>query len=96
MLKLLDGNRVITQTTVHSREVRESALSVGGLTDNGSASPSLSATVVGGRAYTLRLEASCQATSGLLSATTHCIFGPSDIYADGYVHWGGFAVLLIP
>lgn len=95
-LKLLDGSRVITQSQVHSKEVREAALSVGGLTDNGSASPSLSATLVGGRRYTLRLEATCNATSGLVSASTHCVFGPSDLYAEGYVHWGGFTATLIP
>lgn len=96
VLKLLDGSRVIAQTAVHSKEVRESALSVGGLTDASNASPSLSATLVGGQSYSLRLEASCNATSGVVSASTHCIFGPSNFYPDGYVHWGGFTVVLIP
>ncbi len=96
VLKLLEGSRVIAQTEVHSREVREAALSVGGLTDSGGASPSLSANLVGGRQYIIRLEATCNATSGLISATVHCVFGPSDTYADGFVGWGGFTVLLVP
>lgn len=96
VIKLLEGSRVIAQTEVHSKEVRESALSVGGLTDAGRASPSLSGNVIGGRGYVLRLQATCNATSGLISTTTHCVFGQSDFYADGFVHWGGFTVLLLP
>ncbi len=36
------------------------------------------------------------AATGLVSASTHCVFGPSDLYSDGSVHWGGFTVHLIP
>jgi hypothetical protein len=96
VLKLLDGTRVVAQTVVHTKEVREGALSVGGLADNGAASPTLSARVVGGRSYVLRLEASCEATSGLLGAVAHCIFGPSSTYGNGFVHWGGFEAELVP
>jgi hypothetical protein len=96
VLKLMDGSRVVTQAAVHSKEVRESAMSVGGLRDTGSGTPTLSAAVPGGRGYTLRLEAQCSATSGAISASTHCVFGPSDVYPDGYVEWRNFSVQLTP
>ena len=96
VLKLMEGSRVVAQTTVHSNEKRETALSIGGFKDSGSGSPSLSASLLPGRSYILRLEAFCEATSGVVSASTHCVFGTSDLYDDGYVHWGGFTVLFIP
>lgn len=95
-LKLLEGTRVVAQSVVHSKGVRESALSVGGQRDSGTTSATLATTVVGGRTYILRLEAQCTAATGAIGAVVHCIYSKSDTYPDGYVDWDGFQVTLIP
>jgi hypothetical protein len=95
-LAVLEGNRTIASTVVHTLERRESALSAGGADDVGSESADLQAVLVPGRLYELRLSVTCEAYSGLLGVVTHCIFGPSDVYEDGYVHWGERRILFVP
>jgi hypothetical protein len=95
-LSVTDGASTIASTVVHTMELRESALSAGGADDIGSDSASLTAILVPGRLYQLQLTVTCEATSGLIGAATHCIFGPSDTYDDGYVTWDRRTILFAP
>jgi hypothetical protein len=87
-LSIVEGSRTIASEVVHTLSQRESALTVGGFDDIGSAPANLQAVLVPGRLYSLQLTLSCEAFSGLIGVATHCIFGPSDVYEDGHVIWG--------
>jgi hypothetical protein len=95
-LSIVEGSRTIASEVVHTLSQRESALTVGGFDDIGSAPANLQAVLVPGRLYSLQLTLSCEAFSGLIGVATHCIFGPSDVYEDGYVVWGQRDILFAP
>jgi hypothetical protein len=92
-LAVMDDATTVASTVVHAREIRESALSIGGIDAIGSAPANLTVILQRGRLYELRLTVTCEATSGLIGAATHCIFGPSEVYDDGYVDWGTRTIL---
>lgn len=94
-LSVVDGDRTIASETVHSEEQRESLLTVGGFDDVGTANADLQVALVPG-VYSLRLSVTCEAGSGLIGAATHCIFGPSDTYDDGFVEWDERTILFSP
>jgi hypothetical protein len=91
-----DDNRVVASEVVHTLEVRESALSIGGRDDVGNESVDMQAILVPGQLYVLRLTVTCEAYSGLLGVATHCIFGEGEVYDDGYVQWGPRTILFAP
>ncbi len=92
-LKVLDSNgKTVATKEVHSKELAENVLTVGGFDDDGSDTADFVADVVPGNSYQVRLEATCEARSGLISGSTHCVFGPSDTYSSGYVRWTELSV----
>lgn len=95
-MTVLEDGRVIATEPVHSTEQRESALTIGGFDDIGRADADMQVAVVPGRVYELRLTATCEAFSGLLGVVTHCVFGPSDTYDDGYIEWETRSILFSP
>ncbi|MEX2225924.1 MAG: hypothetical protein WEB52_05675 [Dehalococcoidia bacterium] len=95
-MSVLENGRVIATEPVYSMEQRESALTVGGFDDIGRNDVNMQVAVVPGRVYDLRLMATCDAFSGVFGVVTHCIFGPSDVYDDGYVEWGIRSILFSP
>jgi hypothetical protein len=95
-LAVLEGERTVGSTVVHTREQREGALTLGGADDIGSDTANFQVVLVPGRVYTLRLTLTCEAFSGLIGAATHCVFGPSDLYDAGYVAWGTRSILFAP
>lgn len=92
-LQLLEDGQTIASEVVHSNELQESVLTLGGFDDVGSAPANFNATLVPGRRYRIQLRVDCEARSGILAASTHCIFGPSDTYDDGYVEWTSLSIL---
>jgi hypothetical protein len=94
-LSVVSGADTIASETVHTREQRESLLTVGGYDVIGSEQVDLQVALVPG-VYQLVLTVTCEAGSGLIGAATHCIFGPSDVYDDGFVEWGERTILFVP
>jgi len=97
-LKVIDDatGRAVATKDVHSKEIQESALTVGGFDDIGDATADFNADLVPGKLYTVRLEANCEARSGLLAASTFCIFGKSDTFDEGYVRWSALSITFAP
>jgi hypothetical protein len=93
-LKVIDdaSGRTVATKDVHSKEIQESALTLGGFDDVGDATADFNADLVPGKLYTIRLEANCEARSGLLAASTFCIFGKSDAFDQGYVRWSDLSI----
>jgi hypothetical protein len=91
-VKVLDGSTLVASQTVHSKEVRESAMTVGGVDDVDDENFSFNANLQAGRLYRLQVEATCNAYTGLIGTVTHCVFGPSDLYKDGFVEWTALSV----
>ena len=91
-VKVLDGSTLVASQTVHSKEVRESAMTVGGTDDVDEENFSFNANLQAGRLYRLQVEATCNAYTGLLGTVTHCVFGASDVYKDGFVEWTALSV----
>ena len=91
-VKVLDGSTLVASQTVHTKEIRESAMTIGGLDDVDEESFSFNANLQAGRLYRVQVEATCSAFTGLLGTTTHCVFGPSDRYDDGFVEWTALSV----
>jgi hypothetical protein len=86
-VKVLEGSSVVASHTVHSNERRETAMTVGGFDDVDEETFSFAANLIGGRLYRLQVEATCNAFTGLIGTVTHCIYGPSEVYDDGFVEW---------
>jgi len=96
-LSVLDeDDRVIASEEVHSLEQRESVLTLGGFGDIDRADVDMSVALVPGRLYELRLTVTCEASSGFIGVATHCIYGPSDTYDDGFVAWEPRTILFVP
>lgn len=91
-MSVLEGSRTIATEVVHTEELRESALTIGGFDDVGSTPVDMDVSLVPG-VYELRLTLTCDAASGLIGVVTHCVFGPSDTYDDGSVTWGPRTIL---
>ena len=95
-LSVLDeDDRVIASEEVHSLEQRESVLTLGGFGDIDRADVDMSVVLVPGRLYELRLTVTCEASSGFIGVATHCIYGPSDTYDDGFVAWEPRTILFM-
>jgi hypothetical protein len=95
-LSVLDADdRVIATEEVHALEQRESVLTVGGFGDISRTDVDMQVALVPG-VYELRLTLTCEAGSGLIGAATHCIYGPSDTYDDGFVAWEPRTILFVP
>jgi len=92
-LSVLEGGRVVATQEVHSLEQREAVLTVGGFDDIDSTNVSMETLLVPDRVYELRLTATCDASSGLIGAATHCVYGPSNVYDRGFVAWGPRTIL---
>ncbi len=97
-LKVIDQDSGSTLATkeVHSKEIQESALTLGGFDDVGNATVDFNADLVPGKQYMIRLEASCEARSGLLAASTWCAFSKSDTFDEGYVRWSQLSIIFSP
>jgi hypothetical protein len=94
-LSVLNGSTVVASEEVHSLEQREAALTVGGFGDIDRADVDMQVALAPG-VYELRLTVTCNAGSGLLGAATHCIYGPSEVYDDGFVAWETRTILFGP
>ncbi|TAK57387.1 MAG: hypothetical protein EPO22_12355 [Dehalococcoidia bacterium] len=97
-LKVIDevsGSTLATRE-VHSKEIQESALTIGGFDDVGDATADFNADLVPGKQYMIRMEASCEARSGVLAASTWCVFGKSDAFDEGYVRWSELSITFSP
>ena len=90
-----DADRVVATEPVHSVEHREAALTLGGFDDIGRTDIDMQVALLPGRVYELRLTVTCEAGSGFIGAATHCIFGPSDTYDDGFVAWEPRTILFV-
>lgn len=86
-VSVLENGSVIATEQVHMLEQREALLTVGGFDDSARADVAFDAQLVPGTLYELRMTVTCEAASGLIGVATHCVYGPSDIYDDGYVEW---------
>ena len=95
-LSVLDGDRVVATEQVHALEHREAVLTIGGFDDIDRADVDMEVALVPGRVYQLRLTVTCDASSGIIGAATHCIYGPSDAYDDGFVAWEPRTILFVP
>jgi hypothetical protein len=95
-LSVLDADdRVIATEEVHALEQRESVLTVGGFGDISRTDVDMQVALVPG-VYELRLTLTCEAGSGLIGVATHCVYGPSDTYDDGFVAWEPRTILFVP
>ncbi len=96
-LSLLDeDDRVLASEEVHVLEHRESVLTLGGFDDIDRADVDMEVALVPGRLYELRLTLTCEASSGFIGVATHCIYGPSETYDDGFVEWGPRTIQFVP
>lgn len=94
-LSVVSNGNVIASEEVHSLEHRESALTLGGFDDIDRADVDMQVALVPG-VYELRLTVTCDASSGLLGAATHCVYGPSEVYDDGFVAWEPRTIIFVP
>jgi hypothetical protein len=94
-LSVVDEGRVVATEPVHSLEQRESLLTLGGFADIDRADADMQVALTPG-VYELRLTVKCDASSGLIGVATHCIYGPSDTYDDGFVAWEPRTILFVP
>lgn len=92
-LAVIEDGRAIASHVVHSNEIRESGLTLGGFDDVGSTGADFTANLVPGRRYHIQLRVDCEARSGFIAGITHCIFGPSDTYDEGFVEWTSLSIL---
>jgi hypothetical protein len=93
-LSVMAGERTLASKVVHTLEQREAVLTVGGFDDIGSESVDMQVALTPGQ-YGLRLSVTCDAGSGLIGVATHCSFGESDTYDDGYITWGERSILFV-
>ena len=96
-LKVIDDDTGSTIATkeVHSKELQEAVLTLGGFDDVGDATVDFAADLVPGKTYTIRMEATCEARSGLLSGSTFCVFSKSDTFSEGYVRWSELSITFV-
>lgn len=95
-LSVLDADgRVVASEEVHALEHRESTLTLGGFGDIDRADVDLQVALLPG-VHELRLTLTCEAGSGLIGVATHCIYGQSDTYDDGFVAWEPRTILFVP
>ena len=87
--------QVVASEEVHALEQRESALTVGGFGDINRTDADMQVALPPG-VYELRLTVTCEAGSGLIGAATHCIYGPAEVYDDGFVAWEPRTILFVP
>ena len=90
-----DSGSTIATKEVHSKEVQESVLTLGGFDDVGDATVDFNADLVAGKSYAIRLEATCEARSGVLSGSTFCVFGKNDAFAEGYIRWSQLSITFV-
>lgn len=95
-LSVLESGTVIATQPVHSLEQRESVLTLGGFDDIDRADVNMQVALIPNRVYELRLTVQCDASSGLIGAVTHCVYGASDVYDEGYVEWEPRTILFVP
>ncbi len=95
-LSVLDANdRVVASKEVHALEHREAVLTLGGFDDIDRTDVDIQAALLPGL-HELRLTLTCEASSGFIGVATHCIYGPSDTYDDGFVAWEPRTILFVP
>ncbi len=101
VLKILDfrGNLVASET-LHEREVRESALTVAAIKDEGNKSVVLNFTLPPntGGPFRIQFELTCEAFSGLLGADALCLFGKTPAFVSlglgGHAEWTKLTVTI--
>ncbi len=92
------NNRLLASQVLHDREIRESGLTVGGLTDDGTASAALNFTLPAntGGPFRIWFKLTCEATSGLVGVDAACLFGNSpsleSLGGNGYAEWTSLSV----
>jgi hypothetical protein len=99
VLKILDfrGNLLATEV-LHEREVRESALTVAALKDEGSTSAVVDFKLPAntGGPFRIQFELTCESFSGAIGTTVACLFGntPSVVNKGlgGYAEWTKLSV----
>jgi hypothetical protein len=92
---LSPGGTVVASEEVHALEHLGSVLTLGGFDDISRKDVDMQVALVPG-VYELRLTVMCEASSGFIGAATHCIYGPSDLYNDGFVAWEPRTILFVP
>jgi hypothetical protein len=90
--------RVLTSEMLHELEVRESALTLGGLEDQGTASAAVDFTLPAntGGPFRILFVLTCEAYSGAIGADSACLFGNNPtlgrVDLDGYAEWTQLSV----
>jgi hypothetical protein len=93
IMQILDfnGNLIATQD-IHEKEVRESALQIGGIIDQGNKQVVADFTLPQGKTgFNIRFKMKCEAWSGIFGGLTQCHFG--DTQATG--HYSGWSNLKV-
>lgn len=98
-LKIFDweGN-LLAQELIHEKELREGALTLGGLKDEGSKSVVVDFTLPSGTGgpFKIQFEHTCETFSGLISAEAGCLYGNGGVATkvglDGYAEWTKLSV----
>lgn len=94
--------RLLASELLHEREVRESALTLGGIDDRGSASASVDFTLPAntGGPFRILFVLTCEAYSGAIGADSGCLYGNNPglgrVGLDGYAEWTQLSVTTYP
>jgi hypothetical protein len=97
IMQILDLNgNLITSYDIHEKEVRESALQIGGIVDEGTRRIVVDFTLAQGKTgFNIRFLMRCEAWSGFFGALSQCHFG--DTQATGhYSGWSSLKVTAFP
>ena len=92
------GGRLLASRMLHERELRESALSLGGVKDEGTASAVVDFTLPAntGGPFRISFILTCEAYSGILGADCLCLFGNNSalgpVNLNGYAEWTALSV----
>jgi len=97
IMQILDLNgNLITSYDIHEKEVRESALQVGGIIDQGSRQIVVDFTLPQGRTgFNIRFLMRCEAWSGFFGAISQCNFGNTSTTGH-YSGWSSLKVTEFP
>jgi hypothetical protein len=90
------NSSIVGSRTLLSRELQESALTLGGVDVVGTGSADFTLRLRGGSRYRFQLTASCEVRSGVIAAQAACAFGPANVVGialpTGFVDWTSASV----
>jgi hypothetical protein len=95
------GRSLVSPVTIAEKEVRESALTAGGLRHEGSATPVLEFNLPEGQSkFIVQFELTCETYGGFLSAEAGCLYGTGKVAKfiglGGYARWTRLSVTSNP